>query len=68
MSDFIEASLSQLIDRGVPTELAQQVVEILEAQNRGELPCPLEGDELAVVNEAWAISMEVWTIATGEER
>lgn len=59
MDDFTEANLSQLIDQGVPAELAQQAVEILDAQNRGELPCPLEGEELAIVNQAWAIAMGV---------
>lgn len=59
MSDFIETNLSHLIEQGVPIELAQQAVEILDAQNRGELPCPLEGEELAIVQRAWAIAMGV---------
>lgn len=53
MSEFIEANLSHLIDQGVPTDLAQQTVEILDAQNTGELPYPLEGEELAIVQQAW---------------
>ncbi len=54
MSDFIEANLPALIERGVPPKLAQEAVTILDAQNRGELPCPLESDDLHLVNSAWA--------------
>jgi hypothetical protein len=54
MSDFIEANLPALIERGVPPKLAKEAVTLLDAQNRGELPCPLEGDDLQIVNSAWA--------------
>lgn len=54
MSDFIEANLPALIERGVPPKLASEAVTILDAQNRGELPCPLEGEDLHLVNSAWA--------------
>jgi hypothetical protein len=53
MSDFTEANLPHLIERGVPPQLAQDAIEILERQNQGELPCPLEGEELQIVNSAW---------------
>lgn len=53
MSDFIDANLPHLIDRGVPPQLAKEAVNILDAQNRGELPCPLEGEDLNVVRSAW---------------
>jgi hypothetical protein len=53
MSDFIDANLPALIERGVPPKLAEEAVTILDAQNRGELPCPLEGDDLHLVRSAW---------------
>ncbi len=53
MSDFIEANLPALIERGVPPKLAKEAVTLLDAQNRGELPCPLEGDDLHLVRSAW---------------
>lgn len=53
MSEFVEANLSQLIKRGVPPQLAQDAITILESQNRGELPIPLEGEELHIVNSAF---------------
>ncbi len=53
MSDFIEANLPVLIERGVPPKLAKEAMSILDAQNRGELPCPLEGDDLHLVRSAW---------------
>ncbi len=53
MSEFTEANLPKLIERGVPPKLAQDAVNILDAQNRGELPVPLEGENLHVVRSAW---------------
>ncbi len=53
MSEFIGANLPALIERGVPPKLAQEAVTLLDAQNRGELPCPLEGDDLHTVRSAW---------------
>jgi hypothetical protein len=53
MSEFTEANLPKLIEQGVPPKLAQDAVEILDAQNRGELPVPLEGENLHVVRSAW---------------
>ncbi len=53
MSDFVDANLPKLIERGVPPKLATEAVEILERQNAGELPCPLEGEELQIVRSAW---------------
>lgn len=53
MSDFTEANLFALIARGVPPKLAEDAIEILDRQNRGELPCPLEGNELHIVQSAW---------------
>ena len=58
MSEFIDATLPALIKRGVPPSLAEKAVTILDAQNRGELPCPLEGEDLHIVNSAWQ-----WQIA-----
>ncbi len=54
MSEFRDANLPQLIERGVPPQLATDAVDILERQNAGELPCPLEGEELHIVNSAFA--------------
>jgi hypothetical protein len=53
MSEFIDVNLPALIERGVPPQLAQEAVTLLDAQNRGELPCPLEGKDLDTVNSAW---------------
>lgn len=53
MSEFINANLLALIERGVPPKLAKEAVTILDAQNRGELPCPLEGEDLHTVKSAW---------------
>ncbi len=53
MSDFIDANLPHLIERGVPPQLAQDAVRILDRQNRGEHPVPLEGEELNIVQSAW---------------
>ena len=53
MSDFIQANLPHLIKRGVPPKLALDALYRLDAQNRGELPCPLEGDDLHVVRSAY---------------
>jgi hypothetical protein len=53
MSEFIDANLPILIERGVPPKLAEEAVTLLDAQNRGELPCPLEGKDLNTVNSAW---------------
>jgi hypothetical protein len=53
MSEFTDANLPKLIERGVPPQLAEDAIAILDAQNRGELPCPLEGEELHIVQSAW---------------
>jgi hypothetical protein len=53
VSEFIDANLPILIERGVPPQLAQEAINLLDAQNRGELPCPLEGEDLHIVNSAW---------------
>jgi hypothetical protein len=53
VSEFIDVNLPALIERGVPPKLAQEAVTILDAQNRRELPCPLEGEDLHVVRSAW---------------
>ncbi|MEP0834810.1 hypothetical protein NDI48_26970 [Microcoleus sp. AS-A8] len=53
MSEFTEANLPHLIERGVPPQLARDAVEILDAQNEGELPCPLQCEELNIVQSAW---------------
>lgn len=53
MSEFTEANLPKLISRGVPPQLAERAVDILDAQNEGKLPVPLEGEELQIVNSAW---------------
>lgn len=53
VSDFTEANLPHLIERGVPPKLAEEAVEILDAQNEGLLPVPLEGEDLHVVRSAW---------------
>jgi hypothetical protein len=58
MSEFVDANLPALIERGVPPKLASEAVSILDAQNRGELPCPLEGEDLHTVNSTW-----VWMTA-----
>jgi hypothetical protein len=54
MSEFIDINLPALIERGVPPKLAEEAVTILDAQNRGELSCPLEGEDLHTVRSAWA--------------
>jgi hypothetical protein len=53
VNEFADANLPALIARGVPPKLAQDAVNVLDAQNRGELPVPLEGEELQIVNSAW---------------
>lgn len=53
MSEFAEANLPKLIERGVPPKLAKEAITILDAQNQGELPVPLEGEDLHVVRSAW---------------
>lgn len=58
MQELIEANLDTLIEQGVPEDLAYQALEILAAQNRGELPCPLEGEELEIVQEVWCYVAE----------
>lgn len=63
MSEFVDANLPHLIDCGVPPQLAQQAVEILDRQNEGLLPVPLEGEELHIVNSAWT-----WMTAQDNER
>ncbi|MBD0343326.1 MAG: hypothetical protein ICV63_00525 [Coleofasciculus sp. Co-bin14] len=54
MSEFISTNLPSLIKKGVPPNLAEQAIEILDAQNRGELPAPLEGEDLHIVRSAFA--------------
>jgi hypothetical protein len=58
MSDFKEVNLPQLISRGVPPQLAEDAVEILDRQNEGLLPVPLEGEDLNIVRSAWT-----WMVA-----
>jgi hypothetical protein len=53
MSEFKDANLPKLIERGVPPKLAEEAITILDRQNRGELPVPLEGEDLHIVNSAW---------------
>jgi hypothetical protein len=53
MSEFIDTNLPALIERGVPPQLAIDAINLLDAQNRGELPCPLEGEDLNIVRSAW---------------
>jgi hypothetical protein len=53
MSEFIDVNLPALISRGVPPKLALDAINLLDAQNRGELPCPLEGEDLHIVRSAW---------------
>jgi hypothetical protein len=62
MSDFTDANLPKLISRGVPPKLASDALAILEAQNEGKLPVPLEGDELHIVKSAWT-----WMTAQDQE-
>ncbi len=52
-SEFREVNLPALIARGVPPKLAEEAITRLDAQNRGGLPCPLEGDDLHVVQSAY---------------
>jgi hypothetical protein len=63
MSEFTDANLPKLIERGVPPKLAEEAITILDAQNRGELPVPLEGENLHVVRSAWT-----WMIAKDSEQ
>ncbi len=53
VSEFVDANLPHLIERGVPPKLAEEAVNILDAQNEGILPVPLEGEELNIVQSAW---------------
>ena len=53
MSEFIDVNLPVLIERGVPPQLAEDALNLLDAQNRGELPCPLQGEQLHIVKSAW---------------
>ena len=53
MSEFIDVNLPALVERGVPPKLAQDALTLLDAQNRGELPCPLEDEDLHIVRSAW---------------
>ena len=53
MSEFVDANLPVLIERGVHPQLAIDAINLLDAQNRGELPCPLEGEDLHIVRSAW---------------
>lgn len=53
MSEFTDANLPKLIERGVPPKLAEEAITILDRQNEGDLPVPLEGENLHVVRSAW---------------
>lgn len=53
------STLTELVRRGVPADLAKQMIEILEAQNRGELPFPLEAKEQEIVTSVWRLAMGV---------
>ena len=53
MSEFTDANLPKLISRGVPPKLAKEAITILDRQNKGLLPVPLEGVDLHVVRSAW---------------
>jgi hypothetical protein len=53
MSEFKQANLPVLIEAGVPPKLAQQALDILDKQNQGQLPCPLQGEDLHIVQSAW---------------
>ncbi len=61
-SEFSEVNLPALIARGVPPKLAEEAITRLDAQNRGELPCPLEGDDLHIVRSAYT-----WMTAPSED-
>ena len=63
MSEFTHANLPALLERGVPPKLAEEAVTRLDAQNRGELPCPLEGEDLHIVRSAWT-----WMTAQDQRR
>ncbi len=63
MSDFTDANLPKLIERGVPPKLAEEAVEILDRQNEGLLPVPLEGENLHIVRSAWT-----WMTAKDSEQ
>jgi hypothetical protein len=52
-----------LVEAQVPELLADQAADRLVRQDAGELPCPLEGEDLHIVNSAHA-----WMIAKGNER
>jgi hypothetical protein len=54
VSEFIQANREALIARGVPPKLTEDALSRLDAQNRGELPTPLEGEDLHIVRSAWA--------------
>lgn len=58
MSEFTDANLPRLISRGVPPKLAEEAIEILDQQNQGQLPVPLEGEDLNIVRSAWT-----WMVA-----
>ncbi len=53
MSDFKGTNLPILLERGVPPKLALQAIDILDRQNQRLLPCPLEDEDLQIVNSAW---------------
>ena len=67
-SEFTDVNLPALIKRGVPKKLAIDAITRLDAQNRGELPCPLEGDDLHVVRSAytWMTAQECGDTPTQE--
>lgn len=53
MSEFTDANLPKLISRGVPPKLASEAITILDRQNEGLLPVPLENEDLHTVRSAW---------------
>jgi hypothetical protein len=55
-----EGFKAQLIRAKVPVRLAEQAADKLARQETGELPSPLEGEDLHIVNSAHA-----WMIANG---
>lgn len=52
-TEFLRATRETLTAHGMPEELAARASEILDRQNLGLLPCPLEEPELGIVRSAW---------------
>ena len=53
MTEFTDTNLPKLISRGVPPKLAKEAITILDRQNKGLLPVPLENEDLNTVRSAW---------------